>query len=136
MAIELQYTHDGTGVIFKGRGSVTAEDILWIRQKIYQSDDEIKKIKFFLNDFTDAEIDISMDEDLLISALQDDEAAELNPHIVVAIVSCQELYNKIAMVWQKILSYSPWRTFSTKSYFEASSYIKKYSGVDLLYLHS
>jgi len=110
MPIRIFY-HENGGVLAKGEGIVTGSEIKETNDQVYETEEKIRKILYQVVDFTDVEKLLVSNADVDLIASQDKKAFEINPNMLIAVVSEQDLIFGLARMWEA-KAYSP--LFETK----------------------
>lgn len=99
MPILIKYTDD-KGVVFKGEGIVTYDDLRRANDIIYANDEKIRSIAYQLIDLSAVDgIDLSNDE-LERIGQQDQNAFNINPEMRIAVIGPEDLTFGLARVWE------------------------------------
>ncbi len=122
MPIDVTFLDDG-GVVFKGSGCVTFDDVANANHRIYASPDQIRKIAYQICDYSDAtDIDLSA-EQVRTLALQDADAARANPAMLLAVVGQQDFVFGMLRMWELYAEPSSVRTRVCRTVDEARRWI-------------
>ena len=78
MPLTYEYLKNG-GILIKGEDVITANEIKEVNDKIYNSTENILKIKYQLWDFTNVSKTLVSNADIEVFASQDAAAAKINP---------------------------------------------------------
>ncbi len=132
MPIEIKYCCDGAGSFYIGTGVVSGNDILRANEIIYQSAEDIKKTRFYLDDWTEATSTSITVAEMYRAVDQDMAAAKINPEIVVATVCGADLFFGMARMWEALADELPWQTLTTRSLTEAKEWIKNRTGMEVI----
>ena len=81
MPVETIYLKDG-GVLVKGVGIVTGDELIACLAEIYETPAKIKAIRYQLGDFTEADKVAVSGADVQQMAAQDKEASAINPDML------------------------------------------------------
>ena len=79
------------GILFKGKGFVSGNEIKEINDAIYGSPKNILKIKYQLWDLTNISEILVSNEDIEAFAYQDAAAAKINSNMIIAIVASKDI---------------------------------------------
>ena len=79
------------GILFKGKGFVSGNEIKEINDAIYGSPKNILKIKYQLWDLTNISEILVSNEDIEAFADQDAAAAKINSNMIIAIVASKDI---------------------------------------------
>ena len=124
MPMTLKYIKNG-GVLLKGEGVVTGMDIMQANDTIYNSPEEIQKIKYQLCDYTNvSELNVSSEE-LKRLAAQDKRAAKINPHMFLALVGEKDLVYGLIRMWEAYVDISPLESMAFRNIKDAEKWIEE-----------
>ena len=99
MAIQINYLDNGIGIEIVATGTVTGEEIITAHKEIY-NDENLRKQKYQIIDRTHCtKYQVSSEEVEEISDI-DNRASEINPNIIIAIISTTSLQYGISRMWQ------------------------------------
>ena len=99
MAIQINYLDNGIGIEIVATGTVTGEEIITAHKEIY-NDENLRKQKYQIIDRTHCtKYQVTSEEVEEISDL-DNRASEINPNIIIAIISTTSLQYGISRMWQ------------------------------------
>ena len=99
MAIQINYLDNGIGIEIVATGTVTGEEIIEAHKEIY-NDENLRKQKYQIIDRTHCtKYQVSSEEVEEISDI-DNRASEINPNIIIAIISTTSLQYGISRMWQ------------------------------------
>ena len=99
MPIDFFYDENG-GIIVKAKGIVTGREIIDFNNRLYEANENIKKIPYQILDFTDVD-DVSFSiDDVDTLSVQDRKALEINPNMLIAVVSENQLIYGLARMWE------------------------------------
>jgi hypothetical protein len=123
MPIKVSYREDG-GVDFDEQGLMTGEDVIEANNTIYASEEKIAQLKYQLCDYTKVDKFEISNFELRRIASQDEKAATLNPDMLVAIVSVQDLMFGLARMWEAYAGETPFETAVFREREEAKAWIQ------------
>ena len=132
MPIEIKRCCDGAGVVYIGTGVVSGNDILRANEITYQSAEDLRKTRFYLDDWSEATSTSVTIPELRLAVEQDRAAAQINPDIVVANVGDADVFFGMARMWEAFVDELPWQTFTTRSLTEAKEWIKARTGIEVI----
>ena len=99
MAIQINYLDNGIGIEIVATGTVTGEEIITAHKEIY-NDENLRKQKYQIIDRTHCtKYQVSSEEVEEISDI-DNRASEINPNVIIAIISTTSLQYGISRMWQ------------------------------------
>ena len=99
MAIQINYLDNGIGIEIVATGTVTGEEIITAHKEIY-NDENLRKQKYQIIDRTHCtKYQVTSEEVEEISDI-DNRASEINPNIIIAIISTTSLQYGISRMWQ------------------------------------
>ena len=110
MPIRIFY-HENGGILAKGEGIVTGREIEETNDQLYETKEKIEKILYQIIDYTGVEKFSVSNAEIDILASQDRKAYEINPSMLIAIVSEQDLIFGFSRMWEAKV-YDP--SFQTK----------------------
>ena len=123
MPVKISYRDDG-GVVLDAEGIVTGEELIEWNNAIYETDEKTAKLKYQFCDFTKVEnFEISNNE-LHRIAGQDQKAATLNSHMLIAIVGADDLIFGLGRMWEAFVGDVPFETKVFRDVEEAESWLK------------
>ena len=99
MPAKISHTPDG-GIIVQAEGVVKAEDMIEINGLMYETKEKIEKIIYQIIDFTGIQDFSYTDADIDMIAFQDKRAYDINPNMLIAVVSDQDLLFGLARMWE------------------------------------
>ncbi len=113
---------DNGGVLLKGEGVVSGTDIKQANEIIY-SPEKIQKIQYQLWDYTNVSKFNVSNEEVIILAQQDIEAAEINPKMFVAAVGKEDLVYGLIRMWEAHVDFSSIETMAFRIIEDAEKWI-------------
>jgi hypothetical protein len=124
MTVKVNILENGEGVEIVATGVVNGREILQAQEQVYD-EKYLANLRYHIIDKTDCtEYDVSVNDIMSISAL-DEKASAINPDIVVAIIESKHLRFSLSNLWQaKVDNF----IFKTKSFInrqEAISWINE-----------
>ena len=99
MPVETIYLKDG-GVLVKGVGIVTGDELIACLAEIYETPAKIKAIRYQLGDFTEADKVAVSGADVQQMAAQDKEASAINPDMLIATVGSTTVLYGLSRMWE------------------------------------
>ena len=95
MPVKIEYLDDN-GILIKGEGVVTGNDLIEANDKVYESTEKIQHISYQLCDFTNvSDVDVST-PDIEITAKQDARASVINPNMLFAVVGDKDVVHVLS----------------------------------------
>ena len=111
------------GILVKGKGVVTGNEIKEINDIIYKSAENILKIKYQLVDLTNVSEVIASNEDIEVLATQDAAAAKINSNMIIAIVASSDLIFGLSRMWEAYSYRSPLQSMVFRNIEDAEKWI-------------
>ncbi len=109
MPFSIKRNNDG-GLNAKATGIISFNEIQHFKASLYQSASDVKNIHYQILDYTEvAELDLTH-EDIWQIALQDKAALQLNPHMLIAIVSNKDVIYGLSRMWSAYTETAPLNT--------------------------
>ncbi|MEJ2655751.1 MAG: hypothetical protein P8012_00945 [Desulfobacterales bacterium] len=99
MPVKLFYLENG-GILAKCKGIVTGSEIKEINDELYETEEKIRKILYQIVDFTTVEKLLVSNDEIDMISLQDKKAFEINPGMLIAVVTDQDLIFGLARMWE------------------------------------
>ncbi len=99
MPVETIYLDDG-GILVKGVGIVTGDELIACLAEIYETPAKIKAIRYQLGDFTEADKVAVSGADIQRLAAKDKEAAAINPDILIVTVGSTTVLYGLSRMWE------------------------------------
>ncbi|WP_419195402.1 hypothetical protein [Engelhardtia mirabilis] len=109
--------------MLRGRGTVSARQLLDVKEVLFGSDEVTRAITYLLVDFEDvAEVEAGEDEVRAI-AERDRRAGVVNPGMIIAVVALKDLHYGLSRMWEIMLESAPMETQVFRSRPEAEAWI-------------
>ncbi|MFO6425204.1 hypothetical protein [Motilimonas sp. KMU-193] len=109
MPFSIKRNNDG-GLIVKATGDISFDDLSQFKASLYQSSSDVINTHYQILNYTDVtELDLSH-EDIWQIALQDKAALQVNPHMLIAIVSNKDVIYGLSRMWSAYTETSPLNT--------------------------
>ena len=126
MPIALSEIDDGIGVLFVGKGSVNDQEYIDVyKDHLTQAPEKFKKYKYSFSDFSAVtSIDISTESIEYIVRLCN-QAAQINPHPIVALVSGSDLGYGLSRMFEILLHETNWEVMVFRSKIDAIDWVKE-----------
>jgi predicted N-formylglutamate amidohydrolase len=99
MTIQVNYFENGIGIEIIASGIVTGEEVIEAHKEIYNKEN-FKKQKYKIVDRTDCTKYQVYPEHIEKIAEMDDEAARINPNLIIAVISTTPLQHGMTRMWQ------------------------------------
>ncbi len=126
MPIEIYDLDNGIGVLIKGHGVVTNDEYSnTLKKHLTQDPDKIKKYRYSLSDYTEVTKAEVRTETIKIIANRCISASKVNPNIVHATVSSQDLIFGLSRMWEALSSETTWEIQVFKGKEEAKEWIEE-----------
>ncbi len=124
MPMSFAYLGDG-GILIKGEGVVTASDVKGGNDIIYESPEKIKEILYQICDFSNiSDVKISGFE-IRELAIQDKKAAEINPNMLIALVTGMDFTFGLSRMWEAFSCDSPFESKVFRNMDDAEQWIRE-----------
>ncbi|MCE0558357.1 MULTISPECIES: hypothetical protein [unclassified Motilimonas] len=109
MPLSIKRLNDG-GVIIQATGVINVNDIREIKSTLYTDNHSIKNIHYQILDYSQAQdLDLSH-EDIWKMALRDKEALQINPHMLIAVISEKDVIYGLSRMWNAYTETTPLNT--------------------------
>ncbi len=102
MTIEVNFLDNGIGIEIIASGIVTGDEIIEAQKEIYHADN-LNKQKYQIIDRTDCKKYQVYAEEIQVIADMDNDAADKNPNIIIAVVAPTTLQFGMTKMWQAYL---------------------------------
>lgn len=123
MPIDITYRDDG-GVVLKGRGVLSGDDVSKANKVLYETPDKIRALAYQLCDYSETEGLEMTSEWVARLAAEDKRAAGLNPSMLIAVVGKTELAYGLLRMWQVYAEPPALKTAVFRSVREAMDWIR------------
>lgn len=120
----VEFIEGGRGVVFRGSGVLTGQEIFEVRKALEADEAPLRRVKFvlvLLEDVTTVDINV---EDLRAGAVVDRRLGQIMPHAAVAIVAPREHVFGVARMWEAIADVPEWTTYVFRSRDEAEAWLQ------------
>ena len=124
MPVSFSYIGDG-GILVKSEGDVKGREIKEINDIIYESAEKTKGISYQICDFQNASNVSISQTDVRQIARQDKKAFEINPEMLIAIVTSTDLGFGLSRMWESLANGSPFETKVFRNLKEAQHWIRE-----------
>lgn len=123
MPIQIQYFDHGKGVLWKGSGTLTGEDLLATNREMFSRDVAVQPYHYGFFDSTDiAEVKIAP-ELMRQNAREDVLESRRMPDFVYAIYAASDVAFGFARMWEALVGESGWTTHTFRSRPEAVEWL-------------
>ncbi len=124
MTIDISYRGDG-GVVATVKRVLNGQDVIAFNDTIYADAERIAKITYQIIDFSQVEqIEINADEIRRLAA-QDAAAAEINPHMRIAVVGGSDVIYGLSRMWQALTDDLPISRMIFRTMSDAESWLRE-----------
>jgi hypothetical protein len=125
MPIQLEFAHDGEGVIYRCKGVLGQQHFSVANDRLLASPDRIRKLKYILVDAALMEAQFFSPSEMDGIVLQDRQIASYAvPGLLVAIVVEQAVVFALARMWEAFIEGIGWETKILSSMVEAQEWIR------------
>lgn len=135
MPVEVIYLDDGHGVIFRGTGVVTGQEILAANKELFSTPEKTAKYKYGLADWTGIEEYNVTSSDLEKAALLSKNASKYLPELFLAVVADKDMPYGMSRMFEAFLNDLKWDVMLFREMVKAEAWIKemvrKKHGLDL-----
>ncbi len=120
--IEIEYLEDG-GLIGVASGTLTGRELIDANRAVYETPEKTRAIKYQIHDYRRVEgSDVSVAEVRQLAAL-DQQAARVNPNIVVAVIHSSDVGFGLSRMWQAYTGEFPFISRVFRSMDEARAWV-------------
>jgi hypothetical protein len=99
MPVQINFIEDGLGIEFISSGIVTGSEIIQANEKIYTGE-ILPRLRYKIIDRTNCTEYNVTTKDIQIIASQDRKASQINPNIIIAIISTTPLQYGMSRMWE------------------------------------
>lgn len=124
MPIEVTHLDSGKGVLFEGKGTLAAGDIIGATEQILLRDLAAEPYLYALIDLSGIERTSVTGDDIRRIADQDVQVSRELPRVVVAVVTADDAVFGLARAWQAYVSVTNWDTWVFRDADEARRWIR------------
>jgi len=126
MPVEIKDLDGGLGTSIKGYGIVTEEELInELKKHLTQDKEKFKKYRYSISDYSAATSGEISTKSVHIVADLCLIAAKINPDIIVATVTAENLYFGLARMGEILRSSADWEEMVFRNIEDAKSWIKK-----------
>lgn len=125
MPVRVEYLGDERGVLYKGEGFVTGNEIISAIEEAYSSEDKIREYIYQLNDYRNIDGFEASPDDIRRIAEMDAKAFEINPTMIIAAVTATRAAYGFGRMWQLLVDESNPNVRVFQSLEEAKSWIRE-----------
>ena len=123
MTIEVNYTEDRIGLIFRAVGKVTGQDIIEAQRAIYDRASFVH-LRYWIVDRSQCTEYAVTAEDVARIAAMDNEAAKRNPHLLIALVSESDLQFGISRMYEAHIDENGFKAMSFRDRAAAERWVR------------
>jgi hypothetical protein len=116
------------GILLKGKGIVSGNEIKEVNDNIYNTAENILKIKYQLWDLTNVSEILVPNADIQVFANQDAAAAKINSNMIIAIVASSDLIFGLSRMWEAYSYKSPFQSMVFRNIEDAEKWIDEMIG--------
>ena len=124
MPYKIQYTDNPPGVVTKFHGTVTDADLHQSCIDRTSSDEQVKKLSYILDDFTDVTELAATTEGVINAASFAVKASELNKHIKYLSIMPTNILYGMARIWHAYSDETEWERNIVRTHDEAEQWLK------------
>ena len=125
MPIELEIIHGGTGLVRKGSGHLTGSELIRSVTEFIASGEDVKKVIYSIVDYSLVDsIDITYEQIRSLAEINKN-TSEINPNIIVAIISPKDEIFGLSRMWEVYVEQIPWPTKVFRARPGAEAWIKE-----------
>ena len=125
MPAEIKFFDRGIGILLKGEGLVTGQELINCLTEIYSSEKIAKNLKYSIVDFTSIEsMEVSKSEIEAIAEIHKN-AEKISPDRVVAVAASKDIAFGLSRVWDANIGENQWERTIVRSRDEAESWVKE-----------
>jgi hypothetical protein len=99
MPVQINFIEGGLGIEFISSGIVTGSEIIQSNEKIYTRE-ILSRLKYKIIDRTNCTEYNVTTKDIQLIASQDRKASQINPNIIIAIISTTPLQHGMSRMWE------------------------------------
>jgi hypothetical protein len=99
MPVQISFIEGGLGIEFISSGIVTGSEIIQANEKIYTRE-ILPRLKYKIIDRTNCTEYNVTTQDIQIIASQDRKASQINPNIIIALISTTPLQHGMSRMWE------------------------------------
>jgi hypothetical protein len=125
MPIQLEFVHDGLGVIYRCEGTLGLQHFSVTNDRLLASPDRIRKLKYILVDAASMEPQFFSPSEMDGIVLQDRQIASYAvPGLLVALVAERDVVFALARMWEAFIEGIGWETKIFRSLAEAQEWTR------------
>jgi hypothetical protein len=125
MPIQLEFTDDGAGVIYRCKGALGLQHFSIANDRLLASPDRIRKLKYILADTASMEAQVFSPSEMDGIVWQDRQIASYAVSgLLVAVVAERNVVFGLARMWEAFIEGIGWETRIFPSIAEAQSWIR------------
>jgi hypothetical protein len=125
MPIQLEFVHDGLGVIYRCEGTLGLQHFSIANDRLLTSPERMRKLKYALIDAVSMEPTIFSPSEMESIVLQDRQIASYAaPGLLVAVVAERNVVFALARMWEAFIEGIGWETKIFPSITEAQDWVR------------
>ena len=125
MPIQLEFVHDGLGVIYRCEGTLGLQHFSIANDRLLASPERMRKLKYALIDAVSMEPTIFSPSEMESIVLQDRQIASYAaPGLLVAVVAERNVVFALARMWEAFIEGIGWETRIFPSITEAQDWVR------------
>ena len=125
MPIQLEFVHDGLGVIYRCRGTLGLQHFSVANDQLLAAPERMRKLKYALIDAVSVEPTIFSPSEMESIVLQDRQIASYAaPGLLVALVAERNVVFALARMWEVFIEGIGWETKIFPSIAEAQDWVR------------
>ncbi len=125
MPIELEFPHDGMGVIYRCEGKLSPDHFSYANNRLLEHPERIRKLKYAIVDASSMEPFYFPPSEMERIVQQDRQIASLAVHgLIVALVATQYTVLGLTRMWEAFVAGIDWNTRSFLSLTEAQTWVR------------
>jgi hypothetical protein len=125
MPIQLEFSHDGLGVIYRCEGTLGLQDFSVANDQLLASPERIRKLKYAVVDAVSMEPTFFSASEMDSIVLQDRQIASYAvPGLLVALVAERNVVFALARMWEAFIEGIGWETKIFPSITEAQDWVR------------
>jgi len=123
--IDLEFTDDGFGVIYRCEGKLNSDHFLYANNRLLEHPERIQKLKYAIVDASSMEPFYFPPSEMERIVQQDQQIASLAvPGLIVALVATQYTVLGLTRMWEAFVAGMDWNTRSFLSLTDAQTWVR------------